>query len=175
MQESLPSDGGTLDLTVAADLLHMAAQDQAMRRQHMHDRTAWIAWEAVDRAHQRRLGDILDCWGWPTIALVGAEASQAAWLLAQHAPDLAFMERCLELMQHLPAESINPAHIAYLQDRVLMRRGEPQVYGTQFVGSVGDLCVHPIADPDQLDERRAAVGLGPFAAYEALLRGEHRA
>jgi len=82
------------------------------------------------------------------------------------------MERCLELMQHLPAESIHPAHIAYLQDRVLMRRGEPQVYGTQFIGSSGELRVHPIADPDHLDERRAAVGLGPFAAYEALLRGE---
>jgi hypothetical protein len=126
----------------------------------------------VDREHQRRLGDILDRWCWPTIALVGAEASQAAWLLAQHAPDLAFMERCLELMQQLPAERIHPAHIAYLQDRVLMRRGEPQVYGTQFVGIGGDLRAHPIADPDHLDERRAAVGLGPFAAYEAQMRGE---
>src|SRR5215831_20078988 len=104
MQESLPG-GGTPDPTVAADLIEMAAQDQAMRRQDLHDRAAWDAWEAVDREHQRRLGDILDRWGWPTIALVGAEASQAAWLLAQHAPDLAFMERGLELMLHLPSES----------------------------------------------------------------------
>jgi hypothetical protein len=150
----------------------MAAQDQAMRRQAAHDRAAWDAWAAVDHERQRRLADILDSWGWPTIALVGAQASQAAWLLAQHAPDLGFMERCLELMRDLPAGSIHPANLAYLQDRVLMRRGEPQVYGTQFVGSGGDLHVHPIGDPDHLDERRAAVGLGPFAAYEALIRGE---
>jgi hypothetical protein len=150
----------------------MAAQDQAMRRQAAHDRAAWDAWEAVDREHQRRLAGILERWGWPTIALVGAEASQAAWLLAQHAPDLGFMERCLELMRDLPEGAIHPANLAYLQDRVLMRRGEPQVYGTQFVGSGGDLHVHPIADSDQLDERRAAVGLGPFADYEALMRGD---
>jgi hypothetical protein len=126
----------------------------------------------VDRERQRRLADILDRWGWPAIALVGAEVSQAAWLIAQHAPDLAFMERCLELLQHLPAKSIHPAYIAYLQDRVLMRLGEPRVYGTQFVGIGGELRVHPIADPDHLDERRAAVGSGPFAAYETLMQVE---
>ena len=81
------------------------------------------------------------------------------------------MERCLTLMQNLPAKSIHPANIAYLQDRVLMRRGEPQIYGTQFVGIGGELSVHPIIDPKHVDERRASVGLGPFTEYEAQIRG----
>jgi hypothetical protein len=53
-----------------------------------------------------------------------------------------------------------------------MRRGEPQVHGTQFLDIAGELRVHPIKDRDHLDGRRAAVGLGPFAAYEALLQSE---
>jgi len=32
------------------------------------------------------------------------------------------------------------------------------------------LAPHPIEDPERLDERRAEVGLEPFAAYEARMR-----
>ena len=82
------------------------------------------------------------------------------------------MERCLALMQSLQEGSIYPTNIAYLQDRVLMRRGEAQIYGTQFAGSGdGELHAHPIQDPERVDERRASVGLGPFAEYEAQIRG----
>jgi hypothetical protein len=156
--------------SIAAELLQMAEADQTMRKRAVQDSAAWNT--ALDAAHQRRLGEIIDQMGWPTIPLVGAEASQDAWLIAQHAPDLAFMERCLELMRGLPANSIHPANIAYLQDRVLMRQSEPQIYGTQFVGGVGgELRVYPIQDPEHMDERRASVGLGPFAEYEAQIRG----
>ena len=45
----------------------------------------------------------------------------------------------------------------------------PQLYGTQFVYDEDELKPHPIEDPEHLDQRRAAVGLGPFAEYEALM------
>jgi hypothetical protein len=157
---------------IAAELVQMAEADQAMRKRAAPNSAAWDA--SLDAAHQRRLGEIIDQIGWPTILLVGVEASQAAWLIAQHAPDLAFMERCMQLMQALPANCIHPANIAYLQDCVLMRRGEPQIYGTQFVGGVGgELHIHPIQDPEHMDERRASVGLGPFAEYEAQIIRAH--
>ncbi|HEY7092134.1 MAG TPA: DUF6624 domain-containing protein [Ktedonobacterales bacterium] len=155
--------------SIAVELIQMAEADRAMRRRAAQDRSTWDT--DLDNARQRRLGEIVDQIGWPSSPLVGAEASQAAWLIAQHAPDLAFMERCLGLMQNLPAECIHPANIAYLQDRVLMRRGEPQVYGTQFVDMGGGLYVHPIRDPEHVDGRRASIGLGSFAEYEAQIRG----
>jgi hypothetical protein len=148
--------------------MQMVGVDQAMRKRVAQDSAAWDA--SLDEAHQRRLEDIIDRIGWPTIALVGAEASQAAWLIAQHAPDLEFMERCLELMRRLSENSIHPANMAYLEDRVLMRHDEPQIYGTQFLGSGDALHVYPIQDPERVDERRASVGLGPFVEYEAQIR-----
>jgi len=154
--------------SIAAELVQMAEVDQTMRRRAAQDSAAWDA--AVDEAHQRRLEEIIDCIGWPTIALVGAEASNAAWLIAQHGPNLEFMEHCLELMLRLPTNSVHPANIAYLEDRVLMRHDEPQVYGTQFLGSGDDLHVYPIQDPERADECRASVGLGPFAEYEDQIR-----
>jgi hypothetical protein len=155
--------------SIAAELVRMAEADQAMRRQAAQDSDAWDA--SLDAAHQRRFEEIVAEIGWPTIPLVGAEASQAAWLIAQHAPDLEFMERCLGLMQALPAKSIHSANIAYLQDRVMTRRGKPQIYGTQFVDLGEGLRVYPIQDPEHVDERRASVGLGPFAENEAQIRG----
>jgi Family of unknown function (DUF6624) len=154
--------------SIAAELMQMAEVDQTMRRRAAQDSAAWDA--AVDEAHQRRLEEIIDCIGWPTIALVGAEASNAAWLIAQHGPNLEVMEHCLGLMLRLPTNSVHPANIAYLQDRVLMMRGEPQIYGTQFHGIGDDLRVYPIQNPDRVDERRASVGLGPFAEYEDQIR-----
>lgn len=52
--------------------------------------------------------------------------------------------------------------------------GRPQRYGTQFTQVAGDLAPSPIEDPDDLDERRAAVGLPPFAEYEARMRDSYR-
>ena len=59
---------------------------------------------------------------------------------------------------------------AYLEDRVRIFSGQPQLYGTQFMYDKDELKPQPIEDPEHLDERRAAVGLGPFAEYEALMR-----
>jgi hypothetical protein len=71
--------------------LQLADADQAMRKQAVQHDAAWDT--APDPAHQRRLGEIVDQIGWPTIPLVGPEASQAAWQIAQRAPDLGFTER----------------------------------------------------------------------------------
>jgi hypothetical protein len=46
-------------------------------------------------------------------------------------------------------------------------------HGTQFTYDKDELKPQPIEDPEHLDERRAAVGLGPFAEYEALMRRRH--
>ncbi len=51
-----------------------------------------------------------------------------------------------------------------------MHSGRPQRYGSQFTLIEGELTLHEVEDPQHLDQRRAAVGLGPFAEYERQLR-----
>ncbi len=68
----------------------------------------------------------------------------------------------------------SPANLAYLTDRVRMHRGEPQLYGTQYrYTEDSGLGLYQVADPELLDERRASVGLGPHAEYDARLRAFH--
>jgi hypothetical protein len=73
-------------------------------------------------------------------------------------------------MKDLPANEVSPTNIAYLEDRVLMMSGEPQIYGTQFQGLGKDMHVYSIRDPDNVGKRRADVGLGGFAENEARVR-----
>ena len=59
--------------------------------------------------------------------------------------------------------------LAYLEDRVRVNAGQSQLYGTQFTRDQQGLRPWTIDDPENLDQRRASVGLGPFAGYEALM------
>ena len=68
-----------------------------------------------------------------------------------------------------PGET-SAAHLAYLEDRVRVNAGQPQLYGTQFTVTGGTFGPHPIEDPGRLDERRAQAGLAPFTDYEARMR-----
>jgi hypothetical protein len=51
-----------------------------------------------------------------------------------------------------------------------MHAGQPQLYGTQFIHDEQGLRPWTIEDPENVDQRRASVGLGPFADYEARMR-----
>jgi hypothetical protein len=64
--------------------------------------------------------------------------------------------------------------LALLADRVLMQKGEPQVYGTQYIGAEGGgVEPWPITDPEAVDDRRLAVGLIPLAENTARLNAQH--
>lgn len=159
-----------LNQSLADKLLDLAETDRTMRMKVINGEAEWDS--SVDDASQTSLMEVVDASGWPTISQVGSRASQAAWQLVQHAPDLSFMERCLELMEALPQGEINPANIAYLKDRVLMMNGKPQIYGTQYKGK--DLQLYPIEDPEHVEERRAHMGLNTLAEDEAELRVLHK-
>jgi hypothetical protein len=129
-------------------------------------------WARVDQENTRWLGELLATRGWPGETLVGRDGATAAWLLAQHADhDPVLHRRFLEALRDAVAQGeASPANLAYLEDRVRVHDGRPQLYGTQFTLIDGELCPEPIEDPEHLDERRAQVGLGPFADYEARMR-----
>ena len=88
-------------------------------------------------------------------------------LLVQHMDaDPAFQRHCLELMTAAAARGdVTQANIAYLTDRVLLAEGQPQDYGTQMHRVGGGWEPRNLADPETVDQRRAAAGLSPLADY----------
>ena len=123
----------------------------------------------VDRDNAARMRQIGADYGWPGYALAGVDGAHAAWLLVQHAP-AGFQEECLPLLEDAVARGdAAPRDLAYLTDRVLMHRGEPQIYGTQYLVVDGQLSLWKVRDPDRLDQRRSALGMPPEAENRARL------
>ena len=121
-----------------------------------------------------RLRAIVAEFGWPGRTLVGEQGAEDAWLLAQHADHQLDSQRTfLEALQAAVDAGDAPArHAAYLTDRVAMNEGRAQTYGTQIAEVTnGEGVPWPIRDPEQLDERRAGIGLPTFAEYVARWRG----
>jgi Family of unknown function (DUF6624) len=131
--------------------------------------------QAIDAKHQARMSAIVAEHGWPGRSLVDDDGAHAAWLLVQHA-DVSFMAQCLPLMEQAVSEGEASAKdYAYLLDRVRLRQGKPQVYGTQFVpGSDGKPVLYPVEDPEHVDERRRAIGLRSMAEYEREIRQNYK-
>lgn len=172
-----------MDEELRRELLARAEEDQRVRRQvpppqgqHVIRLSAEAAeeWRRVDTGNTRWLADILATRGWPGSSMAGEDGAAAAWLLAQHADrDLDLQRAFLDALRGAVAEGeASPANLAYLEDRVRVADGRPQLYGTQFAVTEGEFGPCPIEDPQQLDVRRAAAGLEPFAVYEAQIRGD---
>jgi hypothetical protein len=161
----------SIDEDLRAQLLARGELDQALRSSPDADVEEM---QRTDRDNSDWLETIIAQRGWPGRSLAGVDGARAAFLLAQHTPD---HERQRRFHQHLKIAveqgEAFPADLALLEDRVRMHLGQPQVYGSQFTLIDGDLHLHDVEDPGHLDERRAAVGLEPFADYERRLRGRY--
>jgi hypothetical protein len=161
-----------VDEELRTELVERAARDQAARMSLRTD-FAMAEWNAVvapvDAGNTARLLEIIGRHGWPGRQLAGDDGAHAAWLLTQHAPS-EMQEECLPLLEDAVTRGdASPADLAYLRDRVLMYRGEPQLYGTQYRERDGVLELWTVRDPAGLDDRRAALGLAPQAENRARL------
>lgn len=157
---------------VRAALLVMAESDQAVRAEiDVHtaadgtiDPQFLRRWQDLDRRHTAVLCEIVAEHGWPGLALVGIRGAEAAWLLAQHA-DLDDQRVFRPLLQAaVQAGDATVLQLAFLDDRIAMREGRPQWYGTQMIRQGTSLFrLYEVEEPDTLDARRAEIGLGPVA------------
>lgn len=160
------------DVELRDELLAMAEADQALRAdmspERMKDTTFISQMLTSQLENQARMREILDAHGWPDAGMVGTDGAQAAWLLVQHG-DADLQEQALSLMRASADAGVTAADIAMLTDRILVERGQPQLYGTQFQFIDGNLVQDPVDDPDSVDVRRAEVGLPPMDEYVKML------
>ncbi|MBU1083037.1 hypothetical protein KKE14_01180 [Patescibacteria group bacterium] len=116
---------------IAKEIIQMAREDQNMRFATQKDNSKWDP--EIDKRNTNRLKEIVADIGWPTISKVSKEASFKAWLLIQHADeDLIFQKHCLKLMKSEEKSGVDPENVMFLEDRIRVSEGKPQLHGTQF-------------------------------------------
>ncbi|WP_411129845.1 DUF6624 domain-containing protein [Streptomyces sp. x-19] len=147
---------------------HREAQAVADLRNDVES-IAQLAW-AEDKG-TATLRMVMAVHGWPGHTLAGEAGADAAWWLAQHSDDPTFQEQALELLQEaVQAGEATLRHLAFLTDRVRVRTGRPQLYGTAFAVDASGVRAFAVEDPERLDERRAEMGLEPFDEFDKVVR-----
>ncbi len=97
--------------------------------------------------------------GFPKVEEVGNFATSAIWLVFQHG-SLEKQKEFLSIARVAVKQgNLKPMYLATLEDRINIREGKPQKYGTQR-GPDGKLC--PLLDKSKVDEWRKEVGLPPM-------------
>lgn len=128
-------------------------------------------WKMVahkDSVNLVKILKIIDEYGWVGPDVVGAKGNQTLFLVIQHA-DIGTQQKYLPMMREaVKNKKASASALALLEDRVALRTGKKQIYGSQ-IGRYPDgrYYVSPLEDPDNVDKRRAGVGLGPLNDYTA--------
>ncbi len=120
--------------------------------------------------HQPILEAIVKKYGYPGFKQVGKKSSNNFWLLVQHAdahPD--FQRQMLELMlPEVQKKNASPINYAYLTDRIAINSGQLEEYGTQVIyegSGLGKAVPRSLRDPENVNKRRAAIGMEPLEKY----------
>jgi len=110
---------------------------------------------------------ILDEHGWVGADVIGNQGNSTLFLVIQHS-DLETQEKYLPMMREAVKKgNASSSSLALLEDRVALRNGGKQIYGSQVRRDpeTGEYYVSPLINPDNVDKRRAEVGLGPIQEY----------
>ncbi|MFF8789199.1 DUF6624 domain-containing protein [Streptomyces sp. NPDC015125] len=125
-----------------------------------------------DHANAQVLRRVIGDHGWPGRSMVGAEGADAAARIALHADtDPDFQRSALRLIAAaVESGEATSRQWAHLFDRCRVNAGHAQTYGTQYRISATSVELLPVHDAQHLDERRARLGLPPFATAQEAIR-----
>ncbi|MCB0599887.1 MAG: hypothetical protein KDC28_01615 [Saprospiraceae bacterium] len=115
--------------------------------------------------NEKKVIDILDNIGWPGQDIIGEDGNRTICNVLQHS-DYEVREKYLPMMRDaVKAQKLQPRLLARAEDRLATDRGELQVYGGQikYYPETKSFDVWPIVDPQNVDKRRAEIGLEPIA------------
>ena len=90
--------------------------------------------------------------------------------VAVFAVPVAFMRAMLPAIEESRRRGdLDGGAVALLTDRIEVKAGHPQIYGTQLSLKDGRWVLDPIADSAGVDARRKQMGLPPLAEYLRLV------
>lgn len=167
-----------LDITLISTLDTIFREDQQYRKQlneigkrygmnSKESKEHWRMIEEKDSINLIKVRAILDERGWLGRDIVGQQGNQTLFLVIQHA-DLEIQRQYLPLMREAVKKgNAQGTELALLEDRIALRMGKKQIYGSQIGrnSETGNSYLLPLDDPDNVDKRRASVGLGKLQDY----------
>jgi hypothetical protein len=167
-----------LDMNLVAVLDSVYIEDQLCQQQYVEIATKYGQQSEELKSFSTLMKDkysinqiivkkILDERGWLGEEIIGHYGNMALFLVIQHS-NLETQEKYLSMIREAVKKgNADPANLALLEDRVALRQGKKQIYGTQLAydETTGESYVQPLEDPDNVDNRRIAIGLEKLKDY----------
>lgn len=155
----------------------MLSDDQALRGRYieiLERENAKVSVDAAEKAkiedlilagdsrNQEELDRLIKLCGWPK-SIDNGKAVRSAYFVIQHAP-LPYQLRYLPVVRGANKRGeISNEKLASLEDRILVRQGKEQRYGTEF--QYGSNKIFPIHDSKNVNMRRKEIGLPPLKDF----------
>lgn len=166
------------------ELIRMYVDDQAARGNQLHDIISKYKIDSseitqnggvyVDERNRNRLKEIFKEFGFPTRKLVGKDAMHGIFLMIQHSDgDKEWQKSQLSNIEKAVKNGdMDGQSYAYLYDRIQIKSGEKQLYGTQFakVDPINEIVeLAETEDLENLDRRRMEIGMTPIEMYKEFM------
>jgi hypothetical protein len=178
LQEKVDKLEANYDKPLQKELLEIFKNDQDIRRQYIDSSKKYGYNNPIvdslgkvmnfnDSIDLKKIQNILDTKGWVGKDKVGGQANQTLFLVIQHA-DIKTQQKYLPMMREAVKKgNASSSSLALLEDRVALREGKKQIYGSQIGRNTktNKFYVAPLEDPDNVDKRRTEVGLGSLSDY----------
>lgn len=175
------ANGALKDPEYARELLSMIGDDQAldyyidMAKAHFAKNGMVPHWyyplgkmkSQIGAGNFERLQQLLQEKGWPNYSKVGELAADALLLAINHHESDEVRELFIgQIKAACEAGEGSCMEYAKIQDRILVNKGELQIYGMQFrYGKDRKLEPFPVENAEYVDQRRKAIGLEPLKVY----------
>jgi hypothetical protein len=139
-------------------------KDQAVRQPNKPPEIKKM--QQADEEDRPAIRAILDRYGMPTYAMVGSDADSDFVIMIQHQPAEFRQQALPKLKQNVDDGQASAKNYAMMYDRAQTDQGKPEMYGVNLICQPdGKLSTGRIVDPDQAEQRRAAIGLIPLKTY----------
>jgi hypothetical protein len=169
--------GQNIDESLRAELLAMEQKDQALRfecndkgRGDLVNCYAKIA-QTVDEPNTKRLTESVRKSGMPTVGSVGADGFKAFMIVLQHSISDDLRKKCAKpIKKAFERKDLSAQDYANFVDRLRVHQGKLQLYGQNFDIKDGKMVMSAVKHPQNLNKRRAKIGLPKIEEYAKILR-----
>lgn len=174
--QKTPENSLNKELVAVLDTIQQDDQKYRVEEQELEKKYGWESkemqdiWKIInekDSINLIKVEKILNEYGWLGSDIVGEEGNSTLFLVIQHSntqTQLKYLPMFREAVKNGKAKA---SDLALMEDRVLLAQGQKQIYGSQIGIDIktNEYSLSPMIDPDNVDKRRAEVGLMPLSEY----------
>ena len=163
-------------LVAILDTIHQEDQKYREEEQVLEKKFGWESKDVQDIEkiiHEKdsinliQVEKIIAEYGWLGADIVGEMGNKTLFLVIQHSNTQTQVKYLPMLREAVKNGKAKASYLALMEDRVLLAQGEKQIYGSQLQmdSETNQWVLEPMIDPDNVDKRRAEVGLKPLSEY----------